>query len=223
MDSPNILLAVTGSVAAVKAPEIAVKLAIESKANVRVLLSQGGSHFWNLAATYDAQSWERWQQLAKQGLVTVIGPDEEWKEWKKLGDPVLHIDLRDWADILVIAPLSAHTLAKMANGLCDDTPTCVVRAWEFGYTGRGKPVVLAPAMNTTMWEHPLTQKQLETVQSFWKNDTQIGEPTNDGVRIVAPQVKTLACGVVGNGALAPVDEICATVRKTLEDFPKGEA
>ena len=55
------------------------------------------------------------------------GDEEEWREWKVVGDPVMHIELRRWADCLVIAPLSANTLAKVAQGLCDNLLTCVVR------------------------------------------------------------------------------------------------
>src|SRR5205085_10485109 len=71
------------------------------------------------------------------------------------GEPVLHIELRRWADLLLIAPLDANTLAKLANGLADNCLTCVWRAWE-----PARPVVLAPAMNTLMWEHPLTGRHL---------------------------------------------------------------
>lgn len=117
-----------------------------------------------------------------------------------MGDPILHIDLRNWADLMLIAPLSAHTLAKIANGLCDDTLSCVVRAWSFE-----KPLILAPAMNTAMWDHPLTKRQLDEVQSFGRKDS--------SVHIVAPQVKLLACGELGNGALAEVDEIIGSVRQ----------
>jgi hypothetical protein len=136
--------------------------------------------------------------------------EDEWKKWNRLGDPVLHIDLRDWADFMLVAPLSAHTLAKLAQGLCDDTLSCVVRAWDFGHGARmGKPLILAPAMNTAMWEHPLTQQQLTTIQSFWNIDGQTSTP---GVIIVAPQVKTLACGEVGDGALASAEAILYAVK-----------
>lgn len=148
--------------------------------------------------------------------------EDEWKGWQKLGDPVLHIDLRDWADVLVVAPLSAHTLAKIANGLCDDTLTCVIRAWDFGHGFRpGKPLLLAPAMNTAMWDHPLTQSQMQTIKGFWKisrpspaaEDDGIGSKTKtkSGVQILAPQVKVLACGETGDGALAPVEAILSGV------------
>ena len=65
------------------------------------------------------------------------------------GDPVRHIEFRHWADLLVVAPLDANTLAKFAIGLCDNFLTCLFRAWDFA-----KPVILAPAMNTLMWDHP---------------------------------------------------------------------
>lgn len=141
-----------------------------------------------------------------------IAADEEWKGWNRLGDPVLHIDLRDWADVCVLAPLSAHTLAKLAHGLCDDTLSCVLRAWDYGHGTRpGKPLLLAPAMNTAMWQHPLTQTQLTTIQSFWNLKT---NPKN-GIHIVDPQIKTLACGEVGTGALAPVQDILDSIQKCL--------
>jgi phosphopantothenoylcysteine decarboxylase len=132
-------------------------------------------------------------------------PDDEWQGWNRMGDPVLHVELRDWADIVVIAPLSAHTLAKLASGLCDDTLTCVLRAWDFGHHVErpAKYVVLAPAMNTAMWQHPLTQEQLQKIKSFSESDV---------VRIVPPMVKTLACGEVGQGALAEVTKIVTEVQ-----------
>jgi phosphopantothenoylcysteine synthetase/decarboxylase len=127
---------------------------------------------------------------------------------------VLHIDLRNWADLLLIAPISAHTLAKLANGLCDDTLSCVVRAWDFGHGMRpGKPLLLAPAMNTAMWQHPLTQPQLRTIQGFW-NTTK--NPRN-GIAIIEPQEKELACGEIGNGALASVGNICRAVKSILAE------
>lgn len=125
--------------------------------------------------------------------------------------------MREWADALLIAPLSAHTLAKISHGFCDDTLSCVVRAWDFGHGRRpGKSLVLAPAMNSAMYEHPLTQPQLETIRKFW-NETRYPHEEN-GVVIIPPQVKSLACGEVGIGALAPVEEIIAAVEHALQRF-----
>jgi phosphopantothenoylcysteine decarboxylase len=132
-----------------------------------------------------------------------------------MGDPVLHIQLRDWADIALVAPLSAHTLAKIAGGLCDDTLTCILRAWDFRPTGNrqvtntnSKPILLAPAMNTAMWNHPLTQQQFQIIQSFSASDTSI-------VKVLPPVVKTLACGDIGTGAMADLADITIEVMHHL--------
>jgi len=128
----------------------------------------------------------------------------------------------DWADVLLVAPLSAHTLAKISHGFCDDTVSCVIRAWDFGHGPRpAKSLVLAPAMNTAMWEHPLTQTQISTVEGFWNTahngvqqliETRVEPNTRtNSVRIIAPQVKTLACGEIGNGALASTDDILRVI------------
>jgi phosphopantothenoylcysteine decarboxylase len=95
--------------------------------------------------------------------------------------------------VFVVAPLSADTLAKLAAGLCDNLLTSVARAWDWA-----KPFVVAPAMNTAMWEHPVTARQLAELVRW-------------GVRVVPPVSKALACGDVGNGALAPIDSIVAAV------------
>ncbi len=117
--------------------------------------------------------------------------------------------------------------------MCDDTLTCVLRAWDFGYKNNnstttssaciaracpasdnyGKPVVLAPAMNTAMWEHPLTQSQLNIIANFGK-----GHGSESLVKIVHPQVKTLACGEIGNGALAPTAAITKAAKDSLVTY-----
>jgi len=159
--------------------------------------------------------------------ISICYADDEWKKWKKLGDPVLHIDLRDWADFLLVAPLSAHTLAKISHGYCDDTLSCVIRAWDYGHGPRqGKPMLLAPAMNTAMWEHPLTRSQLSTIQSFWNtsrrpqklSSSQLHDHANNKIRVISPIVKTLACGEKGNGALASVEEILKVADLTKREI-----
>jgi len=231
---PRVLLGVTGSVAGLKGPEIAVRLSRDLQVDVGVVLTRGGDNFWAKAKDYDAVSWSEWEKLISENtnthcfqsisgreesyvrdkVVFLRYPDDEWKEWNLIGDPVLHIDLRNWADILLIAPLSAHSLSKLATGLCDDTLSCCVRAWDFGHGSRlGKPLVLAPAMNTAMWHHPLTGTQLDTVRSFW-NETRL--PSR--IHVVAPQVKGLACGEVGDGALAEVSEILMAVQECINSL-----
>lgn len=78
---------------------------------------------------------------------------DEWSLWNERGDPVLHIELRRWADVFVISPLDANTMGKIANGICDNLLTCVARAWD-----PKMPLLFAPAMNTMMFDHPLTKE-----------------------------------------------------------------
>mmetsp|Transcript_48542 Transcript_48542/g.146422 ORF Transcript_48542/g.146422 Transcript_48542/m.146422 type:complete len:254 (-) Transcript_48542:861-1622(-) len=226
---PRILFGVTGSVAAVKGPEIAVRLARDLEADVTIILSRGGMNFWTKAEEYDPVGWNKYMELVDQSsslqeeclndgkdqireqLVLLHGPDDEWKNWNRLGDSVLHIDLRNWADMLLIAPLSAHSLAKFATGLCDDSLSCCIRAWDFGHGTRpGKPLILAPAMNTGMWNHPLTRSQLGTVREFWNERL-----SPNHVHVVEPQDKMLACGEIGEGALADVSDIIAVMKECV--------
>ncbi|CAM9175148.1 unnamed protein product [Scytosiphon promiscuus] len=131
--------------------------------------------------------------------IPVLGDADEWGVWDTVGDPVLHIQLRDWADLLLVAPLSANTLAKLANGLCDNLVTCVARAWDFK---NGKKFVAAPAMNTHMWEHPMTDRHLSTLKEL-------------DIVIVPPASKLLACGDTGVGALADVEDVRAVAMQQL--------
>lgn len=107
---------------------------------------------------------------------------------------MLHIELRKWAHALVVAPLDANTLAKLAHGLSDNLLTCVARAWDFS-----RPFVVCPAMNTFMWEHPFTAQQLGALESL-------------GVQQIPPISKKLACGDTGCGALAHVTDIVSRIR-----------
>jgi phosphopantothenoylcysteine decarboxylase len=149
--------------------------------------------------------------------VLTLDADEWPGEHYRRGDVVRHIELRNWADLFVIAPLDANTLAKLAVGLCDNCLTCVWRAWD-----PGKPVVLAPAMNTLMWEHPFTRKHLRAVGADFGaghvpahlDEEALVRQINDrakGLRIVGPISKQLACGDVGVGAMSEVPEIVAAV------------
>lgn len=108
------------------------------------------------------------------------------------GEP-LSAMLADWADVLLFAPLSANTLAKLALGLCDNLATEVARGWP-----TQKPLLLAPAMNTKMWSHPATGRQLATLHNL-------------GALVVEPVSKKLACGDIGVGAMASVQDICDAV------------
>ncbi len=184
----NILLGVTGSVAACLTPQLIE--ALKGLGEVQVIFTDKGLVMspYTSGTHTSVQSWE---------------DANEWVRWNK-GDPVLHIDLKNWADILVIAPCSANTLAKMALGQSDNLLTCVVRAWPVH-----KPLFLAPAMNTDMWLKPVTQRHLDTLRGDFQACT-----------IIEPQEKVLACGDKGMGAMANITDIVARVQECME--PKEE-
>ena len=174
------LLAATGSVACVKLPEI-IKLLVSNNGDlsveVRVVATTNVSHFVSRS------------DLLEAGAAQVYCDDDEWHQWRT-AQTALHIDLRRWADLLLLAPLDANTLAKLAGGLCDNLVTCVARAWDLK-----RPVVFCPAMNTHMWTHPLTSKHISCLE------------TDLGYLQIAPIEKRLACGDVGIGAMASVATI----------------
>ena len=197
----DVILGMTGSVASIKAGELIMRLAYLAGPRItslKVVATKAAKHFFN---------WEEVKKDLSSPNIGFHSDEEEWRDWKKVGDPVLHIELRRWADILVIAPCSANTLAKLANGLCDDLLSCIVRAWDF--KDPNKRLIIAPAMNTMMWESPFTQKHLETL-------VELGGGTMDDqkrVQIIGPVEKTLACGDVGNGAMASPEYIARLVAK----------
>ncbi|XP_032720977.1 phosphopantothenoylcysteine decarboxylase isoform X5 [Lontra canadensis] len=117
--------------------------------------------------------------------------------WKCRSDPVLHIDLRRWADLMLVAPLDANTLGKVASGICDNLLTCVIRAWDCR-----KPLLFCPAMNTVMWEHPITAQQLGQLKAF-------------GYVEIPCVAKKLVCGDQGLGAMAEVGTIVDKVKEVL--------
>ncbi|XXG45162.1 hypothetical protein AAC387_Pa02g0322 [Persea americana] len=179
---PRILLAASGSVAAIKFANLCHSFS--EWAEIRAVATKSALHFIDKAS------------LPKD--VLFYTDDDEWSSWKKIGDNVLHIELRKWADLMVIAPLSANTLGKIAGGLCDNLLTCIVRAWDFN-----KPLFVAPAMNTFMWNNPFTERHLEIVSQL-------------GISLVPPITKRLACGDYGNGAMAEPSLIFSTVRLYLQ-------
>lgn len=142
------------------------------------------------------------QSCAKDNIVFSFTDEDEWSSWQKRSDPVLHIELKKWADIFLIAPLDANTMAKLANGLCDNLLTCVARAWDIREVKR-RPVVVCPAMNTFMYEHPITSRQLGVLREEF------------GFTVVDCVEKVLMCGDVGLGAMASVETIAGAVKNLV--------
>jgi phosphopantothenoylcysteine decarboxylase len=217
---PNVLLGVTGSVAAVRVPELydALKTAGYS---VRIVATQPALYFFDAAALDPVDPVH-----PRRNAAVVTLDEDEWpgrSEGRRYqrDDPVQHIELRRWADLFVIAPLDANTLAKLANGIADNCLTCVWRAWD-----PSRPVVLVPAMNTLMWEHPLTQKHFRQIAAAASADSAPAALGLDDLitwinahsprlQVVPPQSKRLACGDLGMGAMASLEDILAAVRFQL--------
>lgn len=198
----KILLGLTGSVATVLYKKLIAGL--QMIGDVEVVLTESSKHFLyekdildmldmgNEALWMDKDEWE-WMDDP------II---DTWRDHYEKDDPVLHINLRDRCSALVIAPCSANTMGKLANGLCDNLLTSVVRAWD-----SNRPVIIAPAMNTHMWNHPLTGKHLKTLVDL-------------GYDVVRPQDKMLACGTKGIGALANIEDIVYAAEYALRwNFP----
>lgn len=199
----HILLGITGSVASIKLDELVSQLS--QIGEVRVVYTESAAKFTDIKrrsvpvftfdfgqnayseSDYNSSCYDPERMLA-------YGDEHEWM-WSKKGDPILHIELRKWADLFVIAPMSANSLAKMVNGISDNLLTSILRAWDFQ-----KPLTIAPAMNTLMWKHPITAIHLNVLESW-------------GVNIISPISKTLMCGDSGIGAMAEVTSIVERVTK----------
>ena len=123
-------------------------------------------------------------------MVTDLYDEEE-------GWQPLHIRLADEADLLLIAPATANCLAKLAHGLADDSLSCVALALN----PKAK-ILVAPAMNGKMWQHPATQENVATLKLR-------------GVKFIGPEAGMLSCGYEGVGRLWPVEDIAQRVRKLL--------
>jgi phosphopantothenoylcysteine decarboxylase len=213
----RIILGVTGSVAAIKTSELFTALRAAGH-DVRIVATEPALYFFR-SDEIDPLS----DDAAPPGIPTLLRDADEWPApGYRRGDPVLHIELRKWADLLIVAPLDANTLAKFALGISDNFLTCLFRAWDFG-----RPVFLAPAMNTMMWESPITLRHLRQllddhaagpVPSDWTLDAAADVFARHAPRIVLipPQAKRLACGDVGIGAMADVPAIAEIVRAWSE-------
>ena len=169
----RIVVGITGGIAAYKVPEL-----------VRLLKKAG--HEVRCAATEHALEF-----VTRVTLETVSGAPL-YSDLFASGRTE-HISLKDWGEMLVVAPATANIIGKVANGIADDAVSTLLLAFS------QKPVILAPAMNCEMWAHPAVQHNLEALRSW-------------GVRMVGPCEGELACGVSGIGRMAEPGEIADAIR-----------
>ena len=179
----RVLLGVSGGIAAYKAAELARELR-RAGAEVQPLLTAAAE-----------------QMVTRATFAALTGRRVPASVWE---DPaaVEHVALARWGQVLVVAPATAHTLARLAVGLADDLLTNVALAFD-------GPVVVAPAMHTEMWEHPATRANLATL-------------TERGVRVVPPASGPLTSGDVGPGRLAELDDLVAGVAAALAPDRSGD-
>lgn len=174
----NIVLGITGSIAAFKAAELASQL-VKAGHSVRPVMTRAATEFIGPLTL---------QTLTREPVL--LGLEDEAHHWKPG-----HIDLADEAGLLVVAPASANTLANFAHGLAPDSLSSVYLALP-----ETTPVLLAPAMNGKMWNHPATQRNVEQLVS-------------DGCHVVGPASGQLACGYEGIGRMAEVSEIMDAIEE----------
>jgi phosphopantothenoylcysteine decarboxylase/phosphopantothenate--cysteine ligase len=182
LENKNIILGVCGSIAAYKSATL-VRLLIKAGANVKVILTASAADFITPLTL---------ATLSKNPVYTRYF-EEETGVWSN------HVELGLWADYLIIAPASANTLAKMANGICNNLLSAV-------YLSAKCQVLFAPAMDLDMWKHESTQENINKITSY-------------GNLMIAPTSGELASGLVGAGRMAEPEEIIAfllhTIRKDL--------
>ena len=170
MNSPKILLAITGGISAYKSATLA-RLLIKQNCVVRVMMTDGACEF-----------------IAPLTLQALTGNEVHTALLDVQAERGMgHIELAKWADIIIIAPASANTIGKLANGLADNLVTTVALATT-------APILIAPAMNQAMYAHAIVQDNLAKLQRF-------------GYHIIPPNSGEQACGDVGMGRLPEPEEL----------------
>ncbi|KAF0824465.1 phosphopantothenoylcysteine decarboxylase [Cytobacillus firmus] len=170
----KILLCVTGGIAVYKAAALTSKLT-QAGAKVKVILSESAANFV-APLTFQA--------LSRHDVYTDTFDEKDSKV-------IAHIDLADWADLILVAPATANVIGKLANGIADNMITTTLLA-------ASSPIWIAPAMNVHMYSHPAVQKNIETLYGF-------------GCRFIEPSEGYLACGYVGKGRLEEPEKITETI------------
>src|SRR3954467_13370159 len=178
LNSRKVAIGVTGGIAAYKAIEVLRGLQ-RAGCEVRVAMTRHACEFIQ-PLTFRALS-------GTYVIVDDYSPDNP--------DPIAHITFSQTIDLFIIAPATANTLAKMANGVADDFITST-------YLACTAPVLIAPAMNTVMWDHPATRRNIEKL-------------TRDRVHIIQPDAGEMACGTIGPGRLSAPERIVSAALKLL--------
>lgn len=207
----HLLLAASGSVASIKLPNIVKELSRYPDLSIRIIVTKAAENFLAGQSTEQPLLESLYQAKNVDGIYR---DEDEWdKPWVR-GGGILHIELRRWADLMVVAPLSANSMAKVTTGLADNLLLSVVRAWDTTGDIEGskkKRIVVAPAMNQAMWRHPVSKKQLQVLEEEWS----IEESPAGWIEVLRPVEKTLACGDTGDGAMREWTDIVSVIEERL--------
>ena len=179
LTNKNILLGVCGSIASYKSAAL-TRILVKARANVRIVMTRDACNFITPLTL---------STLSKNPVLTEYF-DPKTGSWNN------HVELGLWADIMIIAPATANTLAKFANGICDNLLSAV-------YLSAKCPVYFAPAMDLDMWKHPATQKNINSLLSY-------------GNVMIKPAFGELASGLTGEGRMAEPEEIIAFIGDDLK-------
>lgn len=185
MDGKTVILGVSGGIAAYKSCELASRLT-QRGVKVITVLTESARHFVTPLT---------FQALTQQPVHTSLWPETHDSQ-SGVTAAMAHIGLADGADAILIAPASANTIARLANGLADDLLSTMVLAARI-------PILLAPAMNPTMLAHPATQANLQRLRDF-------------GYRIIEPESGRMACEHVGPGRLPETAVLIEELKRVLE-------
>ncbi|MFC4211507.1 bifunctional phosphopantothenoylcysteine decarboxylase/phosphopantothenate--cysteine ligase CoaBC [Pedobacter lithocola] len=179
LKNKNIILGVCGSIAAYKSAFL-IRLLIKAGANVKVILTPEGANFVTPLTL---------ATLSKNPVYTQYF-EKETGVWSN------HVELGLWADLIIIAPISANTLAKLANGICDNLLTAV-------YLSAKCPVYVAPAMDLDMWKHESTQENINKIKGF-------------GNFVISPTSGELASGLFGEGRMSEPEEMILFLENSIK-------
>lgn len=174
LQGKKILVGISGSIAAYKAASL-IRLLVKAGAEVKVVMTPAATRFITPLSL---------STLSRNEVLSELATDDSWSN---------HVMLGRWADVMLIAPLSCNSLAKMAAGSCDNLLMAV-------YLSATCPVIVAPAMDEDMWHHPATQRNIQTIERF-------------GNRVIPVAHGELASGLTGDGRMAEPEQIVSYLER----------
>ena len=181
----KILLIICGGISAYKSLEL-IRLLKKSGAEVKTILTESGKQFVTPLSITSLS-----QEKVYEDLFSIENETE-----------MDHISLSRWCDIILVAPITANTISKLSNGSTEDLASTVILA-------SNKDILICPAMNVRMWEHPSTKSNLEKLKQF-------------GYKVIGPEIGDMACGEYGEGKMTEPDNIASRILNYFQSLNKNK-